>query len=94
MSVTCRASHNGSDNAVRANDVFFALHALLLTCLTLGQIGIYDRGSQRVSTLCIWAVGSAMAFIIVYAGKYWLLENGFAPCRAEPILDIEVGALS
>jgi len=33
-----RASHNGADNAVRENDVFFALHALLLTCLTLAQV--------------------------------------------------------
>ena len=64
----CRASHNGADNAVRSNDVFFALHALLLTSLTLGQIGIYDRGSQRVSTLCMWAVGVSMAFVILYAG--------------------------
>ena len=65
----CRASHNGSDNAVRANDVFFAVHALLLTSLTLGQIGIYDRGTQKVSVLCRWAVGLSVAFIVIYAGK-------------------------
>ncbi len=60
---------------MRANDVFFAVHALLLTCLTLGQIGIYDRGSQRVSALCKWAVGGAMLFITVYAGEWGFLET-------------------
>lgn len=66
---------------MRANDVFFAVHALLLTSLTLGQIGIYDRGSQRISTLCKWAVGSTMAFIIVYAGEAADLNESYLLCK-------------
>eukprot|EP00756_Hemistasia_phaeocysticola_P004880 Hpha_TRINITY_DN13057_c0_g1::TRINITY_DN13057_c0_g1_i1::g.69201::m.69201/K12386/CTNS; cystinosin len=40
--------HNGKSNVVRANDVFFALHAVLLTAVTGFQIFIYERGDQRL----------------------------------------------
>jgi len=72
-----RASHNGADNAVRENDVFFALHALLLTCLTLAQVGIYERGNQQISSLCAWAVGGAMAVIVFYAGLLAAFPRAF-----------------
>ena len=47
-----RRRHAGSEHVVRANDVFFALHAALLTAVILFQIAIYDRGQQRISPLC------------------------------------------
>lgn len=41
-----RVNHKGS--AVDFNDAFFSLHAVVLTIVTLFQILIYDRGSQKV----------------------------------------------
>uniref|UniRef100_UPI00398E7CC5 cystinosin-like n=1 Tax=Pristiophorus japonicus TaxID=55135 RepID=UPI00398E7CC5 len=36
-------------NPVEANDVFFSLHAILLTTITIYQCCIYQRGAQKVS---------------------------------------------
>ncbi|KAG0036860.1 hypothetical protein BGZ82_003551 [Podila clonocystis] len=42
--------NDGQENLVRANDVFFAVHALILSSFTLVQTYIYKRDeSQRVS---------------------------------------------
>ncbi|KAF9209066.1 hypothetical protein BGZ49_006475 [Haplosporangium sp. Z 27] len=42
--------NDGQENLVRANDVFFALHALILSTFTLAQTWVYKRDhSQRVS---------------------------------------------
>ena len=45
--------------------MLFALHALLLTSLTLAQIGFYERGGQRVAPLVCYAVGLAMLVVTV-----------------------------
>ena len=44
-------AHAGHHSAVRANDVFFALHALVLSAANVGQIWYYPRGGQRFSRL-------------------------------------------
>ncbi|KAF9175664.1 hypothetical protein BGX21_010569 [Mortierella sp. AD011] len=45
-----RKRNDGQDNLVRANDVFFAVHALILSAFTLFQTFIYKRGEgQSVS---------------------------------------------
>ncbi|KAF9917611.1 hypothetical protein BX616_000446 [Lobosporangium transversale] len=45
-----RKRNGGQDNLVRANDVFFAVHALILSSLTLFQTFIYKRNeSQKIS---------------------------------------------
>jgi len=41
--------HPGGVNPVRANDVFFTVHAILLTFITVLQCVFYDRGDQKVS---------------------------------------------
>ncbi|KAF9621804.1 hypothetical protein IFM89_028242 [Coptis chinensis] len=41
------------DSKEAANDVAFSIHAVLLIGITLIQVLIYDRGSQRVSRTCI-----------------------------------------
>ena len=46
-------AHDGHASAVRANDVFFALHAFCLSCALVVQIAIYPRGEQRVSRLAV-----------------------------------------
>ena len=40
---------NGDSNDVQSNDVFFALHALLLTVVTAAQCMLYEKGSQTVN---------------------------------------------
>ena len=42
------ASHGGEASGVRANDVFFALHACFVTLIQLAQIAMYERGGQRI----------------------------------------------
>jgi len=38
-----RDKHDGDNNTVASNDVAFSLHALLMTCITLGQIIYYNQ---------------------------------------------------
>eukprot|EP01104_Vermistella_antarctica_P006371 TRINITY_DN17077_c0_g1_i1.p1 TRINITY_DN17077_c0_g1~~TRINITY_DN17077_c0_g1_i1.p1 ORF type:complete len:288 (+),score=45.46 TRINITY_DN17077_c0_g1_i1:145-1008(+) len=44
---------NGPPIPVQLNDVFFAVHAVILMAVICIQCIIYDRGTQRVSSLCI-----------------------------------------
>ncbi|KAM7534431.1 hypothetical protein Aperf_G00000117995 [Anoplocephala perfoliata] len=39
-------------NPVQLNDLFFSVHALLITLVVVVQCVVYHRGSQRVSNLC------------------------------------------
>lgn len=54
--------------AVHANDVFFALHAFIVTFLTLIQCAVYDRGGQRISWPAALGAGGAAAAILAYLG--------------------------
>ena len=62
--------HRGQLPAVRANDVFFSLHAALITMITLLQCYMYDKGEQtfhkRTVAATIGAAGAAVvsAFMI------------------------------
>jgi cystinosin len=40
---------NAIENPVKLNDIFFSIHAVTLTALTIGQCFIYERGHQRIS---------------------------------------------
>ncbi|XP_058751323.1 cystinosin homolog [Vicia villosa] len=64
-------------NPVALNDVAFSVHAVLLTVFTLYQIGIYDRGNQKLSkttagltTLVILA--SLVCVFIAMPSRGWL----------------------
>ena len=59
--------HEGALPAVHANDVFFALHAAVLTALTLAQCVVYPRGGQRVS----WVAGLAVGFVLAITAAYF-----------------------
>ncbi|XP_078410855.1 cystinosin-like [Cetorhinus maximus] len=65
-------------NPVEANDVFFSLHAILLTAVTIFQCFIYERGEQKVSKIATGLVVSAwlcalVTFFIAIAGQItWL----------------------
>ena len=74
------ASHGGEASGVRANDVFFALHACLVTLIQLAQIALYERGGQRISRACklalvaiaLLAVGLAVPVGVHARGCGWL----------------------
>ncbi|XP_057437428.1 cystinosin homolog [Lotus japonicus] len=62
---------------VAANDVAFSIHAVLLTAITLFQIVIYERGSQKVSKISIGIVfvawlTAAICFFIALSDHSWL----------------------
>ena len=61
----CRIRHGGHSNAVHLNDVFFATHAALLAGLTLVQCFIYERGTQRVSSVCATAIGTIVVLSMI-----------------------------
>lgn len=50
---------------VAANDVAFSIHAVLLTAITLFQIAIYERGSQKISKITIGIVSAVWFFAAV-----------------------------
>lgn len=60
-------AHNGEGNKVDANDVFFALHAVALTVVTLVQIAIYERGGQRVSLFATALATIGVLMSVLYA---------------------------
>ena len=75
------AENGGSEPAVQVNDVFFALHAVLLTLVNVWQIFVYDRGGQRLSYTCMvilaalaLAIGLGAALVAAGAGPWftWL----------------------
>ncbi|PRQ54108.1 cystinosin homolog [Rosa rugosa] len=62
---------------VAANDVAFSIHAVLLTAITLFQVVIYERGSQKVSRISIGIVaavwlGAAVCFFVALPTHSWL----------------------
>ncbi|EDO46894.1 predicted protein, partial [Nematostella vectensis] len=59
------AKHPNGVNPVQTNDVFFTLHAIVLTIITGIQACIYERGDQRVSKVCMVLVGGCVLFSVV-----------------------------
>ncbi|KAM4795645.1 cystinosin [Rhinophrynus dorsalis] len=63
---------------VDANDVFFSLHAVLLTLITIIQCCIYEHGTQTVSKVAIglliaaWLFAFCMLFVAVSGEVTWL----------------------
>ena len=56
---------------MQTNDVFFALHAVLATLITIVQCFIYHRGSQRLSLWCIAMLALLLVTIAVVGGLTW-----------------------
>ncbi|XP_027025691.1 cystinosin [Tachysurus fulvidraco] len=52
-------------NPVDANDVFFSLHAVVLTLVYIVQCAIYERGGQKVSKVVIFFLVVAWTFAFV-----------------------------
>jgi cystinosin len=58
----------GSEPKVEANDVFFAIHAVVLTVVTVVQCFVYERGAQRLSVTASVLIVCAALAALVYAG--------------------------
>ncbi|CDQ65108.1 unnamed protein product [Oncorhynchus mykiss] len=65
-------------NPVDANDVFFSLHAVVLTLVYVSQCAIYERGGQMVSKIAIgllvigWTFALVTLFVAVASKITWL----------------------
>jgi len=73
------SAHGGSLPAVQLNDVFFGLHAVFATLVTLAQMAVYDRGGQSVSLparalLAALVLAIAVAAALAAAGTISTLE--------------------
>ncbi|GCB80298.1 cystinosin-like [Scyliorhinus torazame] len=52
-------------NPVQGSDVFFSLHAVLLTMFTICQCCLYERGEQKVSKITIGLLVAAWLFALI-----------------------------
>uniref|UniRef100_H2YA01 Cystinosin n=1 Tax=Ciona savignyi TaxID=51511 RepID=H2YA01_CIOSA len=65
-------------NPVQANDVFFTIHAVVLTAIIIIQCIIYERGGQRVSIIATvllsitWVAMFVLLFVAVGGKITWL----------------------
>ncbi|KAL4468847.1 hypothetical protein ABPG72_008774 [Tetrahymena utriculariae] len=57
---------NGTGD-VEIQDVVFAIHALTLTCVALGQCFYYPRGKNQVTPFCYAATTAMWVFALAYA---------------------------
>ncbi|PRW20981.1 Lysosomal Cystine Transporter (LCT) Family [Chlorella sorokiniana] len=69
-------THGGSLPAVHANDVFFAIHAAVVTGVTLFQCAIYERGGQRISWLAGLGTAGSIAGIAAYLAAVIWAQQG------------------
>ena len=70
--------------SVQSNDVAFAVHALVLTIATLGQIAYYDRQRQsihRPSALILHIIGVLLSIIILTPILVLLGDKGLMPWK-------------
>ena len=61
-----RRKRYGTSSGVRSNDVAFAVHALVLTSLTLGQYVYYGNLLGDVSWICLAAVSAAASGALLW----------------------------
>ncbi|XP_057697644.1 cystinosin [Corythoichthys intestinalis] len=70
--------HPNGINPVKANDVFFSLHAFVLCLVYVGQAAVYERGGQRVSwtarflLLIGWAFAGITLLLAILKKLSWL----------------------
>ncbi|XP_068939775.1 cystinosin [Petaurus breviceps papuanus] len=70
--------HPAGVNPVDSNDVFFSIHAVILTLVVIGQCCLYERGSQKVSWASVaflalsWLFALVMVFVALAGAVSWL----------------------
>lgn len=57
--------HPQGVNPVQANDVFFTIHAVFACIITIIQCRLYQKGSQRVSRICLGILGGIFVFLTI-----------------------------
>jgi cystinosin len=57
--------YNGALPSVQSNDVFFAVHAVLVTILIIVQTWIYERGGQRISYTALGIIIILLVSIVI-----------------------------
>jgi len=68
---------------LQANDVFFAIHAVVMTLVTISQCFMYERGAQRVSTVArvllaiFWSFAGVSLIVASAKSITWLLYLNF-----------------
>ena len=62
------AAHDGALPSVQSNDVFFGIHAVMLTLVVLAQIAAYERGGQRLARWCVAVLAALLVLIASVAG--------------------------
>ena len=73
------SQHPGGVNPVQLNDVIFALHAFLITGVTISQCFCFKRGKQRISFVALafisaFFITGVIAAIVVFANRTtWLV---------------------
>jgi len=50
---------------VKANDVFFPIHAVFACAVTIIQCCVYERAGQSVSRLCLGLLGAIFLFVVI-----------------------------
>jgi len=59
------SKHPTGVNPVQLNDVIFTLHAIVACVVTIVQCIIYERGSQKMSKICMGILGGIAIFITI-----------------------------
>jgi cystinosin len=68
--------HHDVDSTVQSNDVFFAVHAFLLSALTFLQIGYYDGAKAlRPSHVIGWVMTAILFALVGYIGLLLVLPG-------------------
>merc|ERR1712137_1275278 len=55
---------------VKANDVFFPIHAVFASAVTIVQCCIYERAGQTVSRVCLGLLAAIFLFVGITLIKY------------------------
>ncbi|CAD6937175.1 unnamed protein product, partial [Tilletia controversa] len=71
-----RARHGGHDNIVRLNDVAFAVHAFILTCVTVVQTMTYHRAPDQRTSKPIRILIAIFALIVTVSALVCLITGG------------------
>lgn len=62
---------------MQVNDIFFAVHAVILTSITIGQCVLYERAEQRVSTTARIILGKLFTTMFMQKIVISIFISGF-----------------
>lgn len=74
-----RDKNNGNDSTVEINDVFFSIHAVIITVFTVGQMYWYDGWTQLPSQSCLITVSATFICIVIFLIVVLILNTESGP---------------